>query len=122
MSFLGTQSSIRKHAPKSAPPLTGRRKASILSRFKTRFGSFEEDDVMKNFRARNELLVSKYEDVDEVSHDEFDSLEDEESDFERKRGSNEGSQNKRRCGFWIVLNLLNFSYCSKTPSRKHRCS
>ena len=76
-----------------------------MSRFKTRFGSFEEDDVMKNFRARNELLVSKYEDVDEVSHDEFDSIEDEESDFERKEGSNEGSRNKKRCDFWLFCDL-----------------
>ena len=56
---------------------------------------------MKNFRARNELLVSKYEDVDQVSHDEFDSLEDEESDFGGKHRSNEGSRDKRRCCFGL---------------------
>ena len=39
---------------------------------------------MKSFRARTEMLLSKYEDIDEVSHDEFQSSSDSESDSDRE--------------------------------------
>ena len=68
--------------PKSAPSRLQKRGASNLSRFKTRYASFDNDQLMRSFRARNELLVSKYEDTDAVSHDDFVSSEEDESEAE----------------------------------------
>jgi len=82
----GAKTSEKEHKrkpPRSAPPTTQRR-LSILSKFHKNAGSFDDDHVMKSFRARTEMLLSKYEDIDEVSHDEFQSSSDNESDSDRE--------------------------------------
>lgn len=51
---------------------------------------------MKSFRARTELLLSKYEDIDEVSHDEFQiSTDDDDGDDDDKVSAAQGRIQKR---------------------------
>lgn len=68
----------KREAPRSAPPQL-EKKTSILSKFHEYSKSFDDDHVMKSFRARTELLLTKYEEIDEVSHDEFLDSSDEEN-------------------------------------------
>ena len=87
----------RKH-PKSAPPKI-EKKLSILSKFQKNNKSFDDDHVMKSFRARTEMLLSKYEDIDEVSHDEFQSSSDDEAEPER----DSIEKRKQKTGFVFIL-------------------
>ena len=80
---LASEKQNKRKPPKSAPPTTERR-LSILSKFHKNARSFDDDHVMKRFRARTEMLLSKYEDIDEVSHDEFQSSSDNEGDSDRE--------------------------------------
>ena len=57
--------------------------------------------MMKSFRARTEILLSKYQDIDEVSHDEFQSSSD-----NSEEDSDAGINEKRNRSIRFVLSYL----------------